>query len=148
MKSFVVDASVVLKWYLPDEQGVEQALYLLAELVEGKITLHAPDLIDYEFANAMWVAGRMGRINLEDRNDAVNNFLNIEVAKTSIKEFFKGLLMLATKHKRSCYDAAYLALSDLIKAPLVTGDKRLYNAVKDNVSSLIWIEDLEISPRK
>ncbi|MBW2312203.1 MAG: type II toxin-antitoxin system VapC family toxin [Deltaproteobacteria bacterium] len=148
MKSFVVDASVVLKWYLPDEQGVEQALYLLEEFVEGKVTLHAPDLIDYEFTNAMWVAGQMGRINLEARNDAVNNFLSIEIAKTNIKEFSKGLLMLATKHNRSCYDAAYLALSDLMKAPLVTGDKRLFNAVKDSVSSLIWIEDIELSARE
>jgi len=142
MKSFVVDTSVVLKWYLPDEQGVEQALYLLAESVECNLALHAPDLIDYEFVNAMWVAGQMGRTNLEDRNDAVNNFLNIEIAKTNIMKFFESLLMLATEHNRSCYDAAYLALSALLEAPLVTGDKRLYNAVKDKVPSLIWIEDI------
>lgn len=142
MKSFVVDASVVLKWYLPDEQGVAQALYLLAEFVEDNLTLHAPDLIDYEFVNAMWVAGQMGRINLEDRNDAVNNFLNIEIAKTNIKEFSARLLMLATEYNRSCYDAAYLALSDLVESPFVTGDKRLYNAVKDKVPSLVWIEDI------
>ena len=142
MKSFVVDASVVLKWYLPDEQGAKQALYLLAEFVEGNLALHAPDLIDYEFVNAMWVAGQVGRINLEDRNDAVNNFLNIEINKTNIKKFFKSLLMLATEHNRSCYDAAYLALSDLVESPLVTGDKRLYNAVKDKVPSLLWIENI------
>ena len=142
MKSFVVDASVVLKWYFPDEHGVNQALSLLSEFMEGDLILHAPDLIDYEFVNAMWVAGKMGRISAEDRDAAVKNFLNIEISKTNIRRLFKSLLTIATEYNRSCYDAAYLALSDLIEAPLVTGDKRLYNAVKDKTSSVAWIEDI------
>jgi len=44
--------------------------------------------------------------------------------------------------KTSCYDAAYLALSEVIEAPLVTGDERLYNAAKDKISSIAWIEDV------
>jgi len=142
MKRVVVDASVVLKWYLPDEQGTDQALSLLAEFMEGNLILHAPDLIDYEFVNAMWVAGQRGRMSVQDRNASVNNFLNIEIVKTNIKMFIESLLTLATEYHRSCYDAAYLALSNTIDAPLVTGDKRLYSAVKDTIPSVIWIEDL------
>lgn len=142
MKNFIVDASVVLKWYLPDELGVNQALSLIAEFVEGGLSLHAPDLIDYEFVNAMWVAGKMGRISAEDRDAAVKNFLNIEITKTNIKELFERLLAIATEYNRSCYDAAYLALAEVIDAPLVTGDKRLYNAVEDKIPSVTWIEDV------
>jgi len=142
MKGFVVDASVVLKWYLPDERGVNQALSLLGEFVEGAITLHAPDLIDYEFVNAMWVAGRRGRISAEARDAAVRNFLSIEITKANIGSILESLLTIATEYNRSCYDAAYLALSEVIEAPLVTGDERLYNAVKDKISSVAWIEDI------
>ena len=142
MKNFVVDASVVLKWYLPDEHGVSQALSLLAELVEGGVTLHAPNLIDYEFVNAMWVAGRMGTITVEDRDGAVKNFLNIEIIKAHIGELFESLLRFATEYNRSCYDASYLALSEIVGAPLITSDKRLYNAVKRKISSVAWIEDI------
>ncbi len=142
MKNFVVDASVVLKWYLPDEQGVSQALSLLADLVEGASTLHAPNLIDYEFVNAMWVAGKMGRIAVEDRDAAVNNFLNTEITKADMGELFESLLKHATEYNRSCYDASYLALSEIVGAPLVTADKKLYNAVKSKISSITWIEDI------
>jgi predicted nucleic acid-binding protein len=142
MKSFVVDASVVLKWYLPDEVGVSQALSLLADFIEGGLSLHAPDLIDYEFLNAMWVAGKMGRIRAEDRDAAVKNFLNIEITKTNIKELFESILAIATEYDRSCYDAAYLALAEVLESPLVTSDKRLYNAVKGKISSVAWIEDI------
>lgn len=79
MKNFVIDTSVVLKWYLPDEYGTDQALFLFAEFVEGNLNLYAPDLINYEFVNTMLVAGKMGRIDLKDRDAAVNNFLHIEI---------------------------------------------------------------------
>ena len=142
MKAFVVDASVVLKWYLPDEQGVSQALSLLAGFVEGSLKLHAPNLIDYEFVNAMWVAGRRGRITVQDRDNAVENFYNIEIIKADIKEFSEHLLKIASDHDRSCYDASYLALAEILEAPLVTGDKKLFNAVKGKISSVTWIEDI------
>jgi len=141
MNNFVVDASVVLKWYLPDEQGVSQALSLLEDFVEGGLRLHAPNLIDYEFVNAMWVAGKMGRIAVEDRDAAAKNFINIEIIRVDIGGFFENLLRLATEYNRSCYDASYLALSEHVGVPLITGDKRLYNAVKGKISSVAWIED-------
>jgi hypothetical protein len=40
MKSFVFDTSVVLKWYLSDEVGVNQALFLLEEFLESSVSLH------------------------------------------------------------------------------------------------------------
>jgi len=90
----------------------------------------------------MWVAGKMGRISAEDRDAAVRNFLNIEITKTNIGKIFESLLTIATEHNRSCYDAAYLTLAEVIEAPLVTGDERLYDAVKDKISSVAWIEDV------
>ena len=142
MKDLILDSSVVLKWYLPDEQGVNQAISLLSEFIDGNLRLHAPSLIDYEFVNAMWVAGRMGRINLEDRDAAFKNFINFEIIKVDIREISESLLRLATKHNRSCYDASYLALSELLKVSFVTGDKNLFNAVKSEIASIVWIEDI------
>lgn len=145
MKAFVVDASVALKWYLPDEEGVEQALLLLDAFMRDEITLHAPSLIDWEFVNAMWVAGRTGRIVPEDRDAAVQNFLNIDISRTHTRDLFGVILAIATEFGRSCYDSAYLALSRAMGAPFVTGDKRLFNALKDKMHSVTWIEHLSLS---
>ncbi|RJQ60356.1 MAG: hypothetical protein C4530_08015 [Desulfobacteraceae bacterium] len=142
---FVIDASVALKWYLPDEEGVEKAIYLLDAFMKDQITLHAPSLIDWEFINAMWVAGRTGRIVPDDRDAAVQNFLALDIAKTHAKGMSESVLSFATEFQRSCYDSAYLALSSNLKVPFVTADKRLYNAVEDKMKSVVWIEHLEIA---
>jgi predicted nucleic acid-binding protein len=47
-----------------------------------------------------------------------------------------------TKHDRSACDGAYLALAEKTGDELVTGDKRLRDAVKDPVSWVLWIGDL------
>lgn len=46
--AFVIDASVAVKSYLPDEEYREQANYLLARLSSGRTILAAPVLIRYE----------------------------------------------------------------------------------------------------
>jgi len=145
VKAFVVDASVVLKWYLPDEEGVEQALLLLDAFTRDEIALHAPSLIDWEFVNAMWVAGRTGRIALEDQDAAVQNFQGLDIIRTHANDLSGSILSIATEFGRSCYDSAYLALSRTMGAPFVTGDKRLFNALKEKTQSVIWIEHLSLS---
>ena len=71
MKDCVLDASVVLKWYLPGEHGSDQAIRLLTGFREGNLNPSSSDLIDYEFVNAMWVAGKLGRVSVEDRDNSV-----------------------------------------------------------------------------
>jgi len=39
------------------------------------------------------------------------------------------------------YDAAYLALAERLNTQLITGDRRLYNAVSPQLSWVVWIGD-------
>jgi hypothetical protein len=55
---FVVDASVAIKWFLPEIHS-DAALRLLA----GEHTLHAPDLIFSEFGNVLWKRFRKREIS-------------------------------------------------------------------------------------
>lgn len=144
MKAFVVDASVALKWYLPDEEGVDQALLLLDAFMRSEITLHAPSLIGWEFVNAMWVAGRTHRIAQDDQDAAVRNFLHLDINRIAAYEMSDSILSIAAEFERSCYDSVYMALSSVMRAPFVTGDKRLFNALKEKNLSLTWIEHLSL----
>ena len=56
MSLFVVDASVAIKWFLPEIHS-DAALPLLAH----KHLLHAPDLIFSEFGNVLWKRVRKKR---------------------------------------------------------------------------------------
>jgi predicted nucleic acid-binding protein len=51
------------------------------------------------------------------------------------------MLPLARQYERSAYDAAYLTLAQRAGERLVTGDLRLYNAVKDKLDWVVWMED-------
>ncbi|MBI2934861.1 MAG: hypothetical protein HYY29_04745 [Chloroflexi bacterium] len=44
MKVIVIDASVALKWYLPDEEDGDKALDILDGLASDSFALHAPAL--------------------------------------------------------------------------------------------------------
>lgn len=47
MKRIVIDASVVLKWYLADEGYSQKALSILDKYVSNEIDILAPSLIAY-----------------------------------------------------------------------------------------------------
>lgn len=44
MMSLVVDSGVLLKAYLPDEEGREEAQNLIKDYARGTVTLHAPSV--------------------------------------------------------------------------------------------------------
>ena len=52
----VVDASVLLKAYFPDEEGHNEAQRLLDFYSRGEIDLFAPYLLSYEIINACLIA--------------------------------------------------------------------------------------------
>jgi predicted nucleic acid-binding protein len=64
MKELVIDASVILKWYLPDEEFTQKALNILHRHVSGETALYAPTILPYEILNALLVAERRGRVKL------------------------------------------------------------------------------------
>lgn len=61
MKRVVVDASVAVKWFLPEIHG-EAA----ARLLEGRHVLLAPDLLFPEVGNVLWKRVSRGELSEED----------------------------------------------------------------------------------
>ena len=55
---YVVDASVVLKWFLPEPDSAA-ADFLLEQFLNDEVELIAPDLILLETANALWKRVRL-----------------------------------------------------------------------------------------
>jgi predicted nucleic acid-binding protein len=132
----IVDASVILQAFFPDETQ-DQAQAVIRDHVAGHIPLVAPTLILYEMTNAVVQAIRRGRITEEDGEAILTAIegLGIEIEPVA----WQSMLSLAQRFDRSAYDAAYLALAEARGEPLVTGDRRLYHALRDDWDQVLWI---------
>ncbi|RPI49931.1 MAG: PIN domain-containing protein [Deltaproteobacteria bacterium] len=139
MKELVIDASVILKWYLPDEEFASKALNILHRHVSGEIVLCAPTILPYEILNAFLMAERRGRVNEEVTRNAFNAFLDLEINFLDPFMDYPGIISPARSFDRSVYDASYLAVAEKRNFNFVTGDKRLYNAVRKKLKWVQWI---------
>ena len=137
----VVDASVIMAALLPDEPAQPAARRVLERYVEGELELLAPTLLPYEIANSLLKAER--RPEREVNADAVDEILErLEELDIPLKPIpMSETVSWARRYDRWAYDAAYLALAEREEAPLVTADKRLFNAVKERFRWISWVEE-------
>lgn len=138
MPRYVVDASVVAKWVLPDESEEAGPAKLKQDLVEGRVELHAPSIMPVEVANVLWRAERAGRIARSDATEALRALGGLRLALHELG--WDGILEsfeLASSLDVVMYDAAYLLVSSRLKAPLITADVSLYEKSKARYRSLL-----------
>lgn len=135
----IIDASALLPAYFPDEdQAPSQRL--VRNYVLGDLELVAPTLLVYEMTNAIMQAIRRGRIRENQGMEALDSFDGLGIPLFSVS--WREMAEFAHRFDRSAYDASYLALADKRGEPFVTGDRRMYNAVKNHLDWVIWIGDL------
>lgn len=107
----VVDASVVLKWQLDDEEYIPQATALRNDFyAQGAIKAIAPYLLIYEVVNGVLTAVRRKRLASHKAPEVMDNFMKLGVELKEAES--KRVLELALEHNLSAYDAAYLALTE------------------------------------
>lgn len=114
----VVDASAVIDVLVP-----ERADPTLTERLRGDGNLHAPHLVDVEVTHALRRLVASGELSSDRASDA-----RVDAAELRIQRYpHRPLLERAWELRNylSVYDAVYVALAELLEAPLVTCDARL-----------------------
>ena len=134
----IVDASVLLGAFFPDEAQA-QAQLLLHQHSAGLVRLKAPVLLLYEVSNAIWQAERRGRIPKPQADEILQTASALQIELLPLE--WGEMLPLARSFGRSTYEAAYLTLAERSGEKLITGDKRLYNAVHPQLDWVVWIGD-------
>lgn len=121
----MVDASVAIKWYLP-ESGSNRA----ASLLRAGERLVAPDLLIAEVGNVLWKRRRdVTAEEIEAIGIALTSACPLSLYPSS--SLLQGALWVALAYDRTVYDSLYLALAVSEDCPLVTADERLRNALRD-----------------
>jgi predicted nucleic acid-binding protein len=136
---FVVDASVAVKWFLPEVHDAH-ARRLLAPGIERL----APDLIFPEVGNILWKRVRAEQITEAEADATLRALGALPLVVAPSWPLVVPALAIACPTDRSVYDSLYLALAVREGAPLVTADAKLYNALRGGplAPSLLWVEDI------
>jgi len=121
---FVLDASIVIKWFVPEIHS-DAARRLLAY----RHDYIAPDLLFAETANAIWKKVRRGEVSPRDGERLVADIGRVAVDTVPCRTLAADAYALASASGQTAYDAMYLALAVRLDTRMVTADERLTAAV-------------------
>ena len=125
MSVFVVDASVVVTWFVPEihSDAARRLLVLPHEYV-------APDLLFAETANTLWKKIRREELTVEQGQRLVADIRQIAVETVPCRALADDAHALANATGRTVYDSMYVALAVRLNTCSITADDRLEAALR------------------
>ena len=122
----VVDASVAVKWFIPEEHSDVAEL-----LLDENFDLAVPRLFFSEFGNILWKKFTRGELSREDAMDAATRLRSASLKPMPDELLLEAAVGIACDLNHPAYDCYYLALADMLGTTLVTADKKFANKVAD-----------------
>ena len=140
MSRFVVDASVAIKWYLPEPHDD-----CAARLRREGTDLDTPELLYAEIGNALWKRVRRGELTTEEAGRIVEAVSRQPLEVHPCRMLSGAALQIACSTGLTVYDSLYLATALLTDGRLVTADRRLFEAGRRKAPlrhRVLWVEDI------
>ena len=125
---YVVDASVVLKWFVSEDYSKE-AEALREAYANGLIDLAAPSLLPYEVLNALKYSTAFGEDELKEVAEVLDD---LQITYYGLqKELAAKAVEIAMRKGVTVYDSSYLALAHRLQTIVYTADERLIRKTRD-----------------
>lgn len=140
MSGYVVDASVALKWYLPEPHS-ERA----RRLRDNSAGFDAPDLLYAEVGSALWKRVRRAEITSGEAAEIAAALSRMPIDAHPARLLGSAALQIACATGLTVYDSLYAATALLTERPLVTADRRFHEVArraKPLRDRVLWIGDL------
>jgi predicted nucleic acid-binding protein len=125
---YVLDASVALKWVLPEADS-DKAASLGQAFKNGIHDLIAPDTMPIEIAHALTRAERRGLIQPPD---GIRRFRSVSLMLPQLHSYLRLLsraFEISSQMRVGVYDCLYVALAEREQCALLTADARLERAL-------------------
>jgi predicted nucleic acid-binding protein len=121
---FVLDVSVAVSWFFPDESHpIAGQTWLLIRDEDAIVPAHWW----FEVRNTLLIGERRGRSSLSDTAATVERLSRMTIVSQSLPND-GAVFALARKHQLTFYDAVYLELAQRERLALATLDKQLAHA--------------------
>ena len=140
MSIIVVDASVGVKWFVPEVHAEEARQWR-----NGPDELHVPAFFfDLEIANILWKKVRRGEIARTDADLIIGQLTALPLTRHPDAPLLISAFNLADRNQRTVYDCLYFALAVQLGGRMVTADERLYNSLATTpwAGNICWVGDL------
>jgi predicted nucleic acid-binding protein len=115
----VLDASAVVDWLLETPEG----LRINRRIIAGGESLHTVHLLDVEFAHVLRRLVREKTLTARRAEEAIEDLSALRMTRYAPAPLLQRIWQL--RSNLTAYDAAYVALAEELKAPLITRDRRI-----------------------
>ena len=138
---YVIDASVLMKWFLYQQEADRDRALALRELhISGRSTIYIPQLALLELVNAVRFAPKAKEEDGEMALEAVRD-LHLEV-KPPEYDVLRKANAIAWAYKTTIYDALYVAHAEQVGYPLITADETMIRKLAGH-SIVVPLRELE-----
>jgi predicted nucleic acid-binding protein len=135
---FVVDASLVIKWFVPEVHSEAARRWL-----EASHDYIAPDLLFPETGNAVWRKVRRGELSPDEGQRLVTDLSDVAVEAIPMRRLLPDAYALAVSTGITVYDATYLTLAVRLETQVITGDDRFARRLADHPLLAPHVRSLE-----
>jgi len=128
LNSFVIDASVAVKWVV-EENGTTDALAILK-----RARLAAPDLLMAECANILWKKVQRNELLADEAILGARLIQRVDMEIFPMRQLLESATRMAIELDHPAYDCVYLALALTNDWLFVTADDRFVRKLRQQAS--------------
>lgn len=139
MRRYVVDASVAIKWFVPE---IHSDAALRAQ--HSGTHLHIPAFMVLELGNVLAKKLRRNELTPGDGETILRELKRLPLQHHADARLFAAAYQLALNTRRSLYDCLYLALAEAIDGVMVTADHKFFASLTNGPYGrrVMWVGDL------
>jgi predicted nucleic acid-binding protein len=141
--SLVIDASVLIKFFVP-EVLADRAASLLDSFKKEESSPIAPDLIYSEAGNILWKKHRLKELTRSEVDEITDAIILLPIKTETSKNLLPLALGIAMTYGLTVYDAMYISLARIHGTRMMTADRKLFEkmAGTDMKSYVSWLGNL------
>jgi predicted nucleic acid-binding protein len=138
---YVLDASVIVKWFLQQQEADRDRALALRDLhISGQSKIYIPQFTFLEILNAIRFSPKADEEAGETALEALQD-LNLE-SKPTDADLLRKANAIAWAYKITIYDALYVALAEQVGYPLITADELMVKKLRGH-SIVLQLRDVE-----